>query len=130
MFVNLGPKFDRFGYHFPREVNGSAKFRGEDRKVLVEVDRLLENGDVMMAVEVKAKLKKDDVDDHIRRLGILSAYNARQNDRRKVLGAVAGGVVPQHLLEYALGKGLYVLVQNGESVEVADTPTDFKPMEW
>jgi len=130
MFVNLGAKFNVLGYKFPKEAKGNIRFLDENRKVLAEVDHLLENGSIVMPIEVKAKLKQDHVDEHIRRLGIISEYNIKQKDNRKVLGAVAGGVVPQNVLEYAQKKGLYVLVQNGESVEVADVPENFKPMEW
>ena len=130
MFVNLGTKFNAFGYSFPKEAKGSIKFLDENRKVLAEVDHLLENHNVIMPIEVKAKLKQDHVDDHIRRLGIISEYNIKHNDNRKVLGAVAGGAVPQNVLEYAQKMGLYVLVQNGESVEIADMSEDFKPHEW
>ena len=130
MIVNLGAKFNALGYSFPKEAKGSIRFLDEKRKVLAEVDHLLENGSVVMPIEVKAKLKQDHVDDHIRRLGIISGYNIKYNDSRKVLGAVAGGVVPQNVLEYAQKKGLYVLVQNGESVEIADIPANFEPREW
>ena len=129
MFVNLGTKFNKLGFTFPKEAE-STKFFGENGQILVEVDRLLENGSVIMPVEVKAKLKQDDVDDHIRRLGIISNYNVLHNDNRKVLGAVAGGVVSQKVVEYAHKKGLYVLVQNGDSIKIADIPSNFKPYEW
>ena len=130
MFVNLGAKFNALGYSFPKEAKGSIKFLDENRKVLAEVDHLLENGHVILPIEVKAKLKQEHVDGHIRRLGIISEYNIKHNDNRKVLGAVAGGVVHQNVLEYAQKRGLYVLIQNGESVEIADTPASFKPREW
>ena len=130
MFVNLGTKFNKLGYEFPKEAKGSIQFLGENRKVLAEVDHLLENGSVVLAIEVKAKLKQEHVDDHIERLGIISSHNAKHNDNRKVLGAVAGGVVPQNVLAYAQKKGLYVLVQNGESIEIADMPANFKLQEW
>ena len=130
MFVNLGAKFNALGYSFPKEAKGNIKFLDENRKVLAEIDHLLENGSVVMPIEVKAKLKQEYVDDHIKRLGIISEYNIKNNDNRKVLGAVAGGVVPQNVLKYAQKRGLYVLVQNGESVEIADIPANFKPHEW
>ena len=91
---------------------------------------MLENGNVVLPIEVKAKLKQEHVDDHIERLGIISEYNLKHNDNRKVLGAVAGGVVPQNVLAYAQRRGLFVLVQNGESVEIADIPANFQPKEW
>ena len=130
MFVNLSAKFNKLGFRFPKEARGGVKFFDENREVLAEVDRLLENGDVMMAIEVKAKLNQEDVDYHIRRLGIISEYNTKHNDSRKVLGAVAGGVVPQQVLDYAQKRGLYVLVQSGESVKIAKLPANFKPQEW
>ena len=130
MFVNLGEKFNVLGFSFPKEAKGNIRFIDKNRKVLAEVDHLLENGNVVMPIEVKAKLKQEHVDDHIRRLGIISEHNIKHNDNRKVLGAVAGGVVPQNVLAYAQKKGLYVLVQNGESVEIADMPANFKPREW
>ena len=130
MFVNLGAKFNILGYSFQKEAKGTIKFLDENRRVLAEVDHLLENGSVILPIEVKAKLKQDHVDDHIRRLGIISKYNAVHNDKRRVLGAVAGGVVPQNVLEYAQKRGLYVLVQNGDSVEIADMHSNFTPQEW
>ena len=130
MFVNLGSKFNALGFSFPKEAEGSISFLDENRRVLAEVDHLLENCSVVLPIEVKAKLKQEHVDDHIIRLGIISKYNLKHNDNRKVLGAVAGGMVPQNVLAYAQKKGLYVLVQNGESVEIADIPMDFKPQEW
>ena len=129
MFVNLGIKFNALGYSFPKETK-EAKFRDENGRVLAAVDRLLENHNVIMPIEVKAKLKQDDVDGHIRRLGIISEFNVKHKDNRKVHGAVAGGVVPENVMDYAQNRGLYVLVQNGESVEIADMPADFEPREW
>ena len=130
MFVNLGAKFNHFGYSFPKEAKGMIHFLDKNRKVLAEVDHLLENGEVILPIEVKAKLKQDHVDDHIKRLGIISKYNADHNDKRKVIGAVAGGIIPENVMKYAHKKGLYVLVQNGDSVEVANLPSNFKLAEW
>ena len=130
MFVDLGSKFNEQGFNFPKEAEGRVKFLGENRQVLAEVDKLLENGEAMMAVEVKSKLKKDDVDGHIKRLAIIGEYNKKHGDTRKVLGAVAGGVVADNVLAYAHGKGLYVIVRNGKSVDVAKLPDNFIPKSW
>ena len=130
VFVDLGTKFNDQGFHFPKEAEGRVRFLGKNRQVLAEVDKLLENGEVMMAVEVKSKLKKDDVDGHIERLGILSQYNKVHNDQRKVLGAVAGGVVADNVRSYAQSKGLYVIVRNGNSVDIAPLPKNFVPKSW
>jgi hypothetical protein len=39
-------------------------------------------------------------------------------------------VVADNVREYAQKKGLYVLVQSGDSVEVAEAPANFKAREW
>ena len=130
MFVNLGDKFNALGYCFPKEAEGRVKFLDENRKVLVEVDRLLENGEAVLPVEIKAKLNIGDVNDHIERLRKIRMYNLKHNDNRKVLGAVGGGVVSQEVKEYAVKKGLFVLEQNGSSIEISDVSTCFKPTEW
>ena len=130
LFTNLSEKFNEIGYHFPKEARGTIIFRNEKNKVVAEVDRLLENGDTILAVEVKAKLKKDHVDEHIKRLGILSEHIKKRNDNRRVLGAVAGGVLNDRILDHAHSNGLYALVLNGESVSIADIPKNFVAKEW
>jgi hypothetical protein len=45
-----------------------------------------------------------------------------------LVGAVAGGIVPDEAQKYAQEKGLYVIVQSGESVAIAESPPDFQVM--
>ena len=130
VFVNLSRKFNKLGHCFPIEARSSVVFIDSDGNNVAEVDRYLENGDSIMAVEVKAKLKQDNIDCLIKRLTKLSDFIKRRGDKRRVLGAVAGGIVPEHLLGYAHNRGLYVLVQSGESVSVAPLPQGFVPNEW
>jgi hypothetical protein len=52
------------------------------------------------------------------------------NDKRKLVGAIAGGIVAENALRYAQKKGLYVLTQNGDSVRIASAPLNFKRQEW
>jgi hypothetical protein len=54
----------------------------------------------------------------------------KHGDKRKLVGAVAGGIVPESVLRYAEKKGLYVLVQSGDSMRVAEEPNIFKVREW
>jgi hypothetical protein len=46
------------------------------------------------------------------------------------VGAVAGAIVPENVLNYAFKRGLYVLVQSGKSIALADRPEGFKVQEW
>ena len=59
----------------------------------------------------------------------MSRHLKSTGDGRAVLGAVAGAV-PENLLVYAQSKGLYVLVQNGESISIAKPPEGFAPASW
>ena len=129
MFVNLSPKFKQHGLIFSKEAR-NFKYLDKNMQVLTEVDRLLENGSVIMPVEVKSKLRKDHVDHHIARLGTIRKFITEHGDSRKVIGAIVGGIVNDDVLQYAQEHGLYVLVQNGESVDVAKTPENFIPKEW
>jgi hypothetical protein len=51
-------------------------------------------------------------------------------DKRNLVGAVAGAIVPENVCRYAQKKGLYVLVQSGDSVVVAAAPQGFTPRKW
>jgi vacuolar-type H+-ATPase subunit I/STV1 len=125
--AKLWEKFKALGYTFTR--GGPMKFWENDRTV-AQVDMLLENGDYAMPVEIKSELTVDDVDDHLERIGKLREQLDKRGDRRKLVGAVAGMVVRGNVREYAQKKGLYVLVQSGDSVSLAEVPEGFKPREW
>ncbi|NVZ11795.1 hypothetical protein HW932_21360 [Allochromatium humboldtianum] len=45
------------------------------------------------------------------------------------MGAVAGMVVTENVAEYAMARGLYVLCQNGDRIEVRN-PGGFNPAVW
>jgi hypothetical protein len=126
--AQLWEKFDALGYEFTRGSRG-MKFR-EKNRLLAEVDIFLENGDYAMPVEVKTQLTTGDVDKHLARMVKIREYLDHRNDKRKLVGALAGGIVPDEVRKYAQEKGLYVIVQSGESVTVAEMPLDFKAMEW
>jgi hypothetical protein len=120
-------KFNEYGYDFTK--GSSVKFK-ENGQVLAQIDILLENGDFTMAVEVKNVLTEYWVDDHLERIGKVRDYMNRHNDKRKLVGAVAGGVVPENVKRYAEKYGLYVMTQNGENVSVVEDKEKFNPKVW
>ncbi|MDR0668809.1 MAG: hypothetical protein LBF95_01890, partial [Treponema sp.] len=97
---------------------------------VAQVDILLENGEYAMPVEVKSVLTERDVDEHLERIEKVREQLDKRGDRRKLVGAVAGMAVADEVRKYGQRKGLYVLVQSGDSVVVADTPENFKAREW
>ncbi|MDR2101912.1 MAG: hypothetical protein LBP43_05020 [Treponema sp.] len=125
--AKLWEKFKTMGYTFTR--GGPMKF-WEDGRTVAQVDMFLENGDYAMPVEIKSELTIEDVADHIKRIEKVRQQLDKRGDRRKLVGAVAGMVVPEHVREYAQKEGFYVLVQSGDSVAAAETPEGFKVREW
>ncbi|MDR2247858.1 MAG: hypothetical protein LBE17_14505 [Treponema sp.] len=118
MSPKLHEKFERLGFSFNRSSrNHELKDRNKNR--LAEVDILLENGEQVMAVEVKTHLTTEDVRDHIKRMETLRRVADEHNDTRKYLGAVAGAIVDQEVLAYALKNGFYVITPSGETVDIA-----------
>ena len=122
-------KFNERNFHFNvRSENVEIREAGNP-VVYAEIDILLESGDIAIAIEVKAKPKQQDVDDHIERMEILRRVADRRQDRRKYQGAIAGAIMPRPVRDYALKKGFYVIEQTGDTVRL-DIPEGFKPREW
>jgi len=90
---------------------------------------MLENGECIMAVDVKSRPKKQDIDHHIRRLEILRRYRNNKNDFRKIMGAIAGAVFGAEEKEAAIEAGFYAIEQSGDTM-VINMPQGFVPREW
>jgi hypothetical protein len=126
--AELWKKFRTLGYEFTRQ---APRYRfTEGDKISTEVDYWLENGEYAMPVEVKTVLETKDVDWHLARIEKIRKHLDKRNDKRKLVGAVAGGVVDEDVLKYAQDNGLYVVVQSGDSMAIADMPQGFKAREW
>ena len=129
MFSNeLWQKFNEFGYTFSKQ-SEHVKLE-KDGKVLTEIDFFLEDGKYAMLVEIKTDLTLSDVNEHIERIEKVREYMDARNDSRKLVGAVAGGIVPDSVLKYAQRKGLYVVQQTSDSIAIAPMPEGFTPHEW
>jgi hypothetical protein len=89
----------------------------------------LENGDTVMAVEVKTKLTTADVKEHTARMKKLRSYADKHGDTRSILGAVAGAVIPEGVKPFALKSGFYVIEQSGDTIKI-DVPDGFVPRKW
>ncbi|MDR0220747.1 MAG: hypothetical protein LBI54_05000 [Lachnospiraceae bacterium] len=126
--ADLCAKFNELGYEFTR-LTYHNKYK-ENGKPLAEVDAILENGDCILLSEVKTKLATDDVDEHLERIETIRGYMDKRGDTRKIIGAVAGGVVSDDVVNYAQKRGLFVIVQSGDSAAIADMPKGFAARVW
>jgi DNA topoisomerase VI subunit B len=128
MSPSLHEKFKKLDYRFTRS-SRNVEIRDHNQQHLAEVDVLLENGEYVMAVEVKTHLTSRDVKDHVKRMDILRRVADERQDSRKYLGAVAGAVVSPEVLAYALKNGFFVIVPSGETVDIK-APEGLQPRIW
>ena len=122
-------KFNELGFHFTQISRDHAFKDPATRRTLAEVDIYLENGDIVIAVEVKAKLRDSDVDDHLARMEFLRRAADARNDSRKYCGALAAAIVTDAARGYAHKAGFYVIEQSGDTMKL-DIPEGFVPRQW
>lgn len=125
---NLVSKFKQMGFAFTKA--NRTKIEDDEHEIFMEIDALLENGDKVLAVEIKNKPSINDIDDHIERMEKLRFYADLHNDKRVYLGAVAGVVFDKSQKIYALKKGFYVIEPSGETFTVTEPTGIYHPHEW
>jgi hypothetical protein len=125
---NILEKFNQLGYVFGK-VAPNVRYGNSRKQIIAEVDLLLENGNVVLAVEVKTNLTDTDVQDHVERMGKLRRYADEHGDKRRLLGAMAGATATDEVKAFAVENGFFVLEQSGDTVRIS-VPKDFKPREW
>ncbi len=94
----------------------------------IQVDLLVVNDGVLIAIECKSKMTTAYVDQHIERMNkfkkMIPAYR-----HHRAYGAVAALVMPESVAEYAEEQGFYVLVQSGETLTIHNEP-EFRAKAW
>ncbi|MDR2490648.1 MAG: hypothetical protein LBD20_04505 [Spirochaetaceae bacterium] len=126
--VRLCEKVNAFGYEFTR-CGRNVEYR-ENGQRIAEIDCFLENGTVLMLVEVKVDLTKEEVDEYIEKVKMIRYLQDKRSDKRTIVAAVAGAIVPESVCNYAQKQGLYVLMQSGENIAIANSPKGFLPRKW
>ena len=121
-------KFNALDFTF-ETVSQNFRIKDSTGNSLAEIDIMLENGDVVMAVEIKAKPLHKDVDDHINRLEVLRRRADARQDRRRFQGAIAGAIMSGEVRNHILKNGFYAIEQTGDTVKIT-IPEGFKAREW
>ena len=127
---NLIDQFRYLGYnvkfHSRKRVFGK---KGTDESG--EIDLFLEDGDVAILVEAKTTLSMDDVVDHIERLEKYRRFvDADGSNGKRFVGAVAGTVISENVINFAHESGLYVIIQSARAVEILSQPEGFVAKKW
>ena len=124
---NLLDKFLELGLVFTKAYH-DVRIKDRQNNIITQVDITLENGDKVMLVEVKSKPDSSDVKDHIERMEKIRRHGDLHGDKRKYLGGIAGMVVNDHIRDYILKQGFYVIEPSGETFTI--TPPEGQPKEW
>ena len=127
--ARLWEKFAEYPYKLRRGYR-RVNVYDDDNRARTEIDILLSDTDVVMAVEVKEEPKKEDVEYHVRRMGLIHKYPPAEAKGKKLLGAIAGASVTPDVQVYAHDAGFFVLELTGESVALIPPPPGFVVKEW
>ena len=125
---NIIEKFNELNFTFENIYNNN-RIRDASGNFLAEIDLVLENGDIVIAVEIKAKPLHKDVEEHINRMEVLRRRADARHDKRKFQGAIAGAIMGDEVRNHIIENGFYVIEQTGDTVKI-NIPEDFKPRQW
>ncbi len=105
--------------------------RAKSRKVegrRIEIDVIATNDDYAVAIEVKTRLKVDDIRDFVEKLRYFRSYYP-EYEEKIIYGAIAGMSIEEEADVYAERMGLFVLGQSGENIKIYNSK-DFTPKEF
>ena len=109
----------------------TTHYQEKDRQgnFVYEIDILLYNTIYAIVVEVKHRLRKDDIDEHTERMQKCTELPPRGTEGKILLGAIAGMIVDNDVEKYAQRQGFFVLKPSGETVKITNNK-QFVPKEW
>jgi len=110
------------------QVHQHVRVKRDDGKMAMEIDVLVVNSGSVVLVEVKSTLTVEDIRHHLQRLEQFKTFFPHYDDYQ-VMGAVAGIVTTTGAEQFAHSQGLFVIMQSGENLTLANDP-EFKPRTW
>jgi hypothetical protein len=121
--------FEALGLDFDHSFQNYVVKDKKTKRKLAEVDMLLVNGTIALALEAKTTMTQGDVDKHETRMEILRHEPNSLFANRKLYGAMAGVKMSRQAREYAIDKGFFVVELSGNTIKI-DMPDGFKPKTW
>ena len=125
---SIREKFNSLGFTF-EEVSPNKQINDAAGNHVAEIDLLLENSETVMVVEINAKPNDKDVKEHIKRMEVLRRRADARQDKRALLGAIAGAIMGKEMRSRILKNGFYVIEQTGDTVMI-NIPEGFRPRMW
>ncbi len=106
----------------------SRRLRSQRPGAEMEIDILAVNGDIAVAIEVKSRLSRQDVEDFLVRLPKFKQAFPQYGSYH-LHGAVAGIEIDAGVDRYAYQQGLFVIKRTGDTVTLAND-LKFQPTAW
>jgi hypothetical protein len=104
------------------------RMKAQRGEIEMEIDIFVVDDTEAVAIEVKSRLTQLEVDEFLENLSKFKlAFPAYKN--YQIYGTVAGIEIDEGVDRYAYKKGLFVIRQSGETVEIANDHK-FKPVSW
>jgi hypothetical protein len=122
-------KFNDLGFDFTKWGQNIKIKDSVSRNTIAEIDILLENSEAAIAVEVKAKLRRDDIEYFIEKMDKLRQYADKHQDKRTYHGAIAAAIMGDDLRREILREGVYAIEQTGDTMKIT-IPEGFTPRGW
>jgi hypothetical protein len=121
-------RFNELGLNLSFGWKKGGEITDSTGKTLTQIDLLLENEKLVIAVEVKATPSEKDIGHHKRRLEILKEkLETMGQNHRKILGAIAGAIYEDSVKKATWDAGFYVIEQSGDTMKI-DKPEGWVPV--
>jgi len=127
--IELAEYFTERGINVHNVYSNVKEYR--DNKTFYEIDLLLFNEKYVIAVEVKSRLTKERVEEHLDRIKKILQQPPHdfKVQGKTLIGAIAAVATDSEVAELAVQSGLYLMVQKSNLIEIVNPP-DFSPQEW
>ena len=113
----LVERFEKLTFPFT-EINRNVCWQNKEHGISMELDALLVNGTKAMIVEVKSKLNREYVNEFLDKMEKVRRFADLKGDVRHFYGAMAAMTAEKPVVNYALEKGLYMIMPSGENVKI------------
>jgi hypothetical protein len=118
VYRSVGKLFSKRGKIFNKVEKNVSLFKNGKR--FAEYDIVAVNGNEVMPIEVKNNLTTDDIDHFVSVQIPKFKEGFGEYKDYKLIGGVGGMLVSESVENYAKKKGLYVFLQNGENIALAN----------
>ena len=122
-------KFNEMGLKLSRLSENNRIRDAQTKKTIAEIDIMLENPEIVIAVSVKSKAGDYDINEHIEQMEKLRQYADSRGDNRRYFGAIASAITSDSLRTRILKAGFYAVEQAGDTMRI-NVPADFSPRQW